>query len=94
LADRRGPHGSLISEQLALPLVDDLEPLYKAFRPRLEGMASEPRANEKLDRQGLIDDVLDLCEGRLITLRCQAELVNRLIDTLRNQYLKTLVRQR
>jgi len=57
-------------------------------------MASEPRVKGKVDRQVLIDVVLKLCEGRFVTLRSLAELVNRKPGTLRDQYLKTLVRQR
>ena len=57
-------------------------------------MASEPRSKRNVDRQVLIDVVLQLCEGRFVTLRCLAELVKRKPDTLRDQYLKTLVRQR
>jgi len=74
--------------------VDDLEALSKAFCSRLEAMASEPRAKGKVDRQVLIDVVMSLCQVRLTTLRCLAELVNRKPDTLRDQYLKTLYRQR
>ena len=66
LAENRDPEGCLISEQLSLPVVDDLEPLSEALRSRLEGMASEPRAKGKVDRQVLIDVVLQLCEGRFL----------------------------
>ena len=93
LADNRYPDGCLISEQLSLPVVDDLESLSKAFRSRLEGMASASRANGKVDRQVLIDVVLQLCEGRFVTLRCLVELVNRKPDTFRDHYLKMLIRQ-
>jgi hypothetical protein len=94
LAENCNPDGCLISEQLSLPVVDDLEPLSQALRSRLEGMAAEPRAKGKVDRQVLIDVVLQLCEGRFVTLRSLAELVHRRPDTLRDQYLKMLVRQR
>jgi ATP-dependent DNA helicase RecG len=94
LAENRDPLGCLISEQLSLPVVDELEPLSEALRSRLEVMASEPRSKGKVDRQMLIDVGLHLCEGRFVTLRCLAELVKRKPDTLRDQYLKTLVRQR
>jgi ATP-dependent DNA helicase RecG len=94
LDEQRDLDGCLISEQLALPAVDDLEALSQAFRSRLEGLASQPRAKGKVDRQVLIDVLLQLFEGRFITLCCLAELVHRKPDTLRDQYLKTLVRQR
>ena len=94
LNDQRDSDGCLISEQLAWPVVDDLRILFQALRSRLEAMASEPRTKRQVDRQVLIDVVLDLCEARFITLSCLAELVNRKPDTLRDQYLKVLVRQR
>jgi len=49
LAETRDPDGFLISEQLSLPVVDDLEPLSQALRSRLEGMAAEPRVKGKVD---------------------------------------------
>ena len=94
LAEQRDLDGCLISEQLALPVVDDLEALSQTFRSRLEGLASQPRAKGKVERQVLFDVLLQLCEGRFLTLRCLAELVHRKPDTLREQYLKLLVRQR
>jgi ATP-dependent DNA helicase RecG len=94
LPEQRDLEGYLVSGQLPFPVVDDLAPLSEALRSRLEAMASESRTKRKMDRQVLIDVVLDLCEGRFITLRCLAELVNRKPDTLRDQYLKVLVRQR
>ena len=49
LAEQRDLDGCLISEQLALPVVDDLEALSQTFRSRLEGLASQPRAKGKVD---------------------------------------------
>lgn len=77
-----------------MPVVDDLEPLSDALRSRLEGMASVPRAKRKGDRQMLMNVVLQRCEWRFVMLRCLAELVKWKPDTLRDQYLKTLDRQR
>ncbi len=83
LDEQRDLDGCLISEQLALPVVDDLDLLSQAFRSRLGGLASQPRAKGEVDHQVLIDVLLQLCEGRFITLRCLAELVHRKPDTLR-----------
>ena len=94
LAENLDSEGCLILDQVSLPVVDDLETRSVPLHSRLGGMASEPRAKGKVDRQVLIDVVLQLCERRFVTLRCLAELVNRNPDTLRDQYLKTLVRQR
>jgi hypothetical protein len=60
LTENRDPLGCLISEQLSLPVVDELEPLSEALRSRLEEMASEPRSKGKVDRQVLIDVVAAL----------------------------------
>lgn len=85
LADNRDPLGCLISEQLSFPVVDKLEPLSEALRSRLEEMASEPRSKGKVDRQVVIDVVLQFCQGQFVTLRCLAELVKRKPDTLRDR---------
>jgi ATP-dependent DNA helicase RecG len=90
----RNPDGCLLSDQLTLPVVDDLGRLAPALRARFEELAAEPRAKGKVDREVLISVVLALCDGRFVTLRCLAELVNRKPDTLRDQYLSRLVRDR
>jgi hypothetical protein len=75
-------------------VVVDLEMLSPPLRFRLGAMALEPRAKGKVDRRVLIAVLLQLCEGRSITLRCLAQLLKRKPDTLRDQVQKTLVRQR
>jgi predicted HTH transcriptional regulator len=94
LAENRDPDGCLITDQLALPVVDDLTSLSPAFRTLMETWAAEPRSKGKVDRQVLIDVILKLCDERFITLHCLAGLVKRKPDTLRDQYLKILVRER
>jgi predicted HTH transcriptional regulator len=94
LAENRNSDGCLITDQLALPVVDDLASLSPVFRTRMEALAAEPRSKGKVDRQVLIDIILKLCDQRFITLHCLAGLVKRKPDTLRDQYLKTLVRER
>jgi predicted HTH transcriptional regulator len=94
LAENRDPDGCLITDQLTLPVVDDLTSLSPVFRTLMEALAAEPRSKGKVDRQVLIDVILKLCDERFITLHCLAGLVKRKPDTLRDQYLKTLVRER
>lgn len=94
LKEKRDADGCLISEQLDLPVVDNLSALTKLLRTTLEAVAVEPRAKGKVDREILIGVILKLCTGRFITLRCLAELVNRKPDTLRDQYLARMVRER
>lgn len=94
LAGMRNAEGCLLADQLSLPVIDDLDRLSPQLRASLEVTASEPRAKGKVDRDILIGVILALCEGRFVTLRCLAELVNRKPDTLREQYLSKLVRDR
>jgi hypothetical protein len=94
LGENRDPEGCLLSDQLDLPVVDDLQLLSPQFRSLMESLAAEPRSKGKVDRQVLIDVILKLCQSKSITLHCLACLVKRKPDTLRDQYLKILVRER
>lgn len=94
LGEKRDANGCLISEQLALPVIDDLGLLSARLRAALEALAVEPRAKGRVDRAILIHVILRLCEGRFVMLRSLAELVQRKPETLRDQYLSMLVRER
>ena len=94
LADTRDADGCLLAYQLPLPIIDDLGQLSQPLMARLELAAGEPRAKGKVDREVLIRVILALCAGRFVTLSCLAALVNRKPDTLRDQYLSRLVRER
>jgi predicted HTH transcriptional regulator len=94
LAGTRNLDGCLLTDQLSLPVIDDLSRLSRQFRALLEHTAAEPRTKGKVKREVLVTAILTLCEGRFVTLRCLSELVNRKPDTLRDQYLSKLVRER
>jgi ATP-dependent DNA helicase RecG len=94
LAESRDADGCLISGQLPKPVIDDLSKVAPALRSRLEVLAAEPRSKGKVDRAVLIQVVTAICAGRFVTLTCLAELVNRKPETLREQYLTRLVRER
>lgn len=94
LPEKRDANGCLISSQLDLPVIDDLSALTPPFRSSLEAVATAPRSKGKVDREVLIEVVLRLCKGRFVMLRCLAELVQRRPETLRDQYLTKLVRER
>ena len=94
LADRRNPEGCLLSDQLSLPIIDDLARLSAPLRQRLEALAAEARSKGRVSREEMVAVVLALCAGHFITLRCLAELVKRKPATLRNQYLAGMVRER
>lgn len=94
LAGTRDENGCLLTDQLALPVIDDLSHLSPSFRTDLDITAWEPQTKGKVPREVLIEVLLALCSQRFVTLRCLAELVNRRPDTLREQYLGKLVRER
>jgi predicted HTH transcriptional regulator len=90
----RNEDGCLISEHFTLPMVDDLNRLSGEFRSFLEEVAAEPREKKTLSRPIMIGVILDLCQGRFITLRCLSELVKRQPKALRDKYLSGLVADR
>ncbi|MCL5059275.1 MAG: hypothetical protein M1449_01330 [Candidatus Thermoplasmatota archaeon] len=94
LEEKRDADGCLIADQLPLPVIDDLNTLSWVLRGRLETIAAEPRSKGKVDREVLTAVVLQLCAHQFVTLRCLAALVNRKPETLRDQYLTKLVRER
>lgn len=94
LNEKRDSKGCLIADQLPLPVIDDLDLLESEFRATLEGIAAEPRAKKKVARDVLNAVIRQLCANHFVTLRCLAALVNRKPDTLRDQYLTRLVRER
>ena len=94
LTENRDVDGCLITAQLALPVIDNLNALSARLRDRLESLTSEPRSKGKVDHSMMVEVILKLCEGRFVMLRSLAELVNRKPETLRNQYLSKLVRER
>ncbi len=94
LAEKRDINGCLIADQLSLPIIDDLSILSPNLIASLQEIATEPREKGKVGRDVLIDIILQLCTKQFITLRCLAILVNRKPDTLREQYLSKLVRER
>jgi hypothetical protein len=94
LIEARDADGCLITAQLPKPVIDDVSKLSPELRTELETIAVVPRMRGKIERGLMIKVVTLLCTGRFITLACLAELVQRKPDTLRDQYLTDLVRER
>lgn len=94
LEDHRDADGCLLSEHLLLPVIDDLNQLSSQLSIHLESFAQEPRMKKKVSREALTTVILEICNGRYVTLRCLAMLVNRKPETLQGQYLSRLVRER
>ncbi|MBF0503426.1 MAG: putative DNA binding domain-containing protein [Candidatus Riflebacteria bacterium] len=94
LDEKRDADGCLLAHRLAAPVIDDLNALSPALRSRLEGMAIETRTKARVERKTLITILLRLCSQHFITLRSLAGLVDRKPETLREQYLTKLVRER
>jgi len=93
LEEQRNKDGCLVSEHLSLPVIDDLALLSNELRNHLEALATEPRNKKKLNREALIRVILDVCQGQYVTIQSLANLINRHPKTLRDQYLKKLVRE-
>ena len=89
---RRDVQGRLISTHFSMPFVDDLEHLGADFLQYLEEIAEAPRASGAIDREKMIQTLLQLCAGHYIRLDCLASLVNRKPGTLQGQYLTQLCR--
>ena len=94
LEDRRDANGCLMTDLLARPIIDDLGRISSDLRTNLEEMAAEPRTKKKMTPEALRFVILQLCAQHFITLRCLAALVNRKPESLRDQYLIQLVRER
>lgn len=94
LREKRDANGCLIADSLSFPIIDDIAALAPALRGSLESIALEPRMKGKVDREVLIAVVLQLCARHFVTLRSLALFVNRKPETLRDQYLTKLVRER
>lgn len=90
----RDVDGYLRSDQLALPVISDLDALSPALRARLEALAAEPRQKGKLDRAIMEAAVLAVCDGHYLTLSALAQLLNRKPVSLRNKYLSSMVRSK
>lgn len=89
---RRDEQGRLISTHFSMPFVDELEYLAAGFLQYLEEIAETPRTSGAIDREKMIQTLLELCEGHYIRLDCLASLVNRKPGTLQGQYLTQLCR--
>jgi hypothetical protein len=93
LEEQRNKDGCLVSEHLSLPVIDDFTLLSDELLNHLEVLATEPRNKKRLNPERLIKVILDICQGRYVTIRSLAKLVNRHPKTLQDQYLKKLVRE-
>ena len=87
-------HGCLLTDQLPLPVINDLSRLSSTLKERLESLAVEPRQKKKLPKGDMEQVVLAVCEGHYLTLQALAELLCRKPVSLRNDYLSPMVRNR
>lgn len=94
LGEGRDANGCLITDQLPLPVIDNLSALSATLRGQLEQIAAEPRVKGRVNREIITAVVLQICANHYVTLRSLAALVQRKPETLRDQYLTKLVRER
>jgi ATP-dependent DNA helicase RecG len=91
---QRDEHGYFQTEQLPLPVINDLSCLSASLRARLEALAMDARQNKKVERVAMERTLLAVCEGHYLTLSALAELLHRKPVSLRNNYLSPMVRSR
>ncbi|MFC5520872.1 RNA-binding domain-containing protein [Polaromonas jejuensis] len=89
---QRDASGCLLSPLLDAPIVDNLAELTSEVRLELEIRAALPRERRRLDPEAMSRVILSVCEGRYIRLSVLAELLDRNPDSLRRNYLDTLVK--
>lgn len=89
----RDKEGYVLADQLKLPILDALHDLSADERERLEKIAALPREKLRVQKEELREVLLNLCSGHYLPLQALAELVNRNPESLRNDYLKVMVRE-
>lgn len=92
LEPQRDEQGYFLTEQLPLPVINDLSRLSPALREQLEALAVEARQNKKMERAAMERTLLAVCEGHYLTLSALADLLHRKPVSLRNNYLTQMVR--
>ena len=92
LDQQRDQQGYFLSEQLPLPVINDLSCLSPTLRARLEALAADARQNKKIERVAMERTLLAVCEGHYFTLSALAELLQRKPVSLRNNYLSAMVK--
>lgn len=90
----RDQHGRLCTDQLPLPVIDDLAALSPLMRQHLESLCQQPRQKQRLTRPAMKDVLLSVCAHHYVTLGALSSLVNRKPDFLRDSYLSPLVKER
>ncbi|MEY2837808.1 MAG: hypothetical protein RJB60_107 [Pseudomonadota bacterium] len=91
---QRDEHGYFHTEQLPLPVINDLNCLSENLRLSLEALAMAARQNKKVERAAMESTLLAVCEGHYLTLSALAELLHRKPVSLRNNYLSHMVRSK
>ncbi len=86
----RNRDGLLVSEDFAVPFVDDLGKLSKSYRNRLIEEAELPRRKKRIHRNQMEGVLSKLCHGHFIRLDALSKLVDRNPDSLRNNYLSDM----
>lgn len=86
--------GYFVTDQLPLPVINDLQRLSPTLRESLEALAAEPREKKKIPKHDLEAVILAVCKGHYLTLQTLAELLHRKPASLRNGYLSPMVRAR
>jgi hypothetical protein len=89
--NNRDQFGRLTSPALKAPAIHDLKDLTPDFYAGLKSVAEPSATSKRLDPEIMRATILQLCDGHYVTRSSLAELLNRTADTLRHQYLGTMI---
>lgn len=93
LARGSGPFGRVVPE-LDRPIVDTLDDLDETYRAELLNTAADISSQSKCAREKVERAVLELCEGRFLTLSVLSKLLNRSDEYLRKEVLNPMVKSK
>lgn len=89
---RQDEFGRWLVDELDVPIIGDLNNLDEGFKQTLFEIAKEARASGKLDKEAMINIILQVCVGHYVPLPVLAELLNRTPRGLRQNYLGDLLK--
>jgi ATP-dependent DNA helicase RecG len=87
----RDEKGRLVSRELKMPIVDDLEALDQTLRKALLDKAAPARIKRKLPKEEMEALILSLCANCFVTIEVLSQLLDRKPEPLRSNSLKPMV---
>jgi len=92
--NKRDKDGCLISDHIDFPIIDSVEKLSGSLRDDLLILAKLAREKKRVSPEVLNNIILNICTDRYVTISALAEILIRQPETLRGQYLSSMVRSK